>query len=61
MEKAKALDCDLQVEIFLSADTTPVPEQVPISGSVSPYAKQVISTMLSDDLGIDREAQIWTG
>lgn len=61
LEKAKALDCDLQVEVFLSADATSVPEQVRISGSISPYAKQVISTMLTDDLGIDREAQIWTG
>ena len=61
LEKAKALDCDLQVEVILSVDATPVPEQVRISGSVSPYAKQVISTMLTDDLGIDREAQIWTG
>ena len=61
LEKAKALDCDLQVEVFLSSDETPVPEQVRISGSVSPYAKQVISTMLTNDLGIDREAQIWTG
>lgn len=61
LEKAKALDCDLQVEVILSADATPVPERVHISGNVSPYAKQVISTMLTDDLGIDREAQIWTG
>ena len=61
LEKAKALNCDLQVEVILSADSTPVPEQVRISGSISPYAKQAISTMLTDDLGIDREAQIWTG
>lgn len=61
LEKAKALDCELQVEVFLSADATSVPEQVRISGNASPYAKQVISTMLTNDLGIDREAQIWTG
>lgn len=61
LEKAKALDCDLQVEVLLSDDATPVPEQVRISGNISPYAKQIISTFLTDDLGIDREAQIWTG
>ena len=61
LEKAKALNCDLQVEVILSSDATPVPEQVRISGSISPYAKQAISTMLTEDLGIDREAQIWTG
>lgn len=61
LEKAKALDCDLQVEVILSDDETPVPEQVRIGGRVSPYAKKVISTMLTNDLGIDQEAQIWTG
>lgn len=58
LDEAKALDCEVSVEVILSDDA--LPERVTISGDISPYAKQVISAMLTNELGIEREDQIWT-
>lgn len=60
LEEAKALGCDLTVEVVLADGDTPVPYRVRIAGEISPYAKQKLTTILSDTLGIQREEQIWT-
>ena len=60
LEEARALGCELTVEVVLSDGEIPVPSQVRLTGSVSPYAKGKLSTMLTDTLGIRREEQIWT-
>lgn len=58
-DEAKALDCNLTVEVILCEDT-PIPKQVRLTGEVSPYARQALSNILSERLGIKQEDQIWT-
>ena len=60
LDEAKALDCALTVEVILSDDDIPVPNTVTLSGDISPYARQVITTLLTERLGIKQEDQIWT-
>ncbi len=59
LAKADTLGAQVEVSVEISDDEVAVPSQVKITGAVSPYAKQVISQILTEDLGIDREAQIW--
>lgn len=61
LEKAAVLAPGLSVEVTLSEDELPVPCEVILSGEVSPYAKSSIQEILSTDLNIPKEAQIWTG
>lgn len=60
LDEAKALDCALTVEVILSEDEMPVPKQVRLTGDISPYARQTLSALLTERLGIEREDQIWT-
>ena len=60
LDEAKALDCDVTVEVVLSDDDMPVPKLVKLAGEVSPYARQTLSNFLTERLGIKREDQIWT-
>lgn len=59
LAKAEALDAQVEIKVEVTDEAVAVPCTVTIIGAVSPYAKQAISRMLTDDLGIDREAQIW--
>lgn len=59
LDKADALGVELTVEVELSADSIPVPSAVTLKGSVSPYARSVLSEYISDSLGIGTEAQTW--
>lgn len=60
LDKAAQLGVALTVEVELTEDTIPVPVRVRLSGNVSPYAKTRLQSILRDDLGIDKENQIWT-
>ena len=57
VDEAKALDCDLTVEVILSTDG--VPSQVKLAGEVSPYVRQTLTNLITERLGIKREDQIW--
>lgn len=59
MEKAKELNVDLAVQVEVSEDDMPMPESVCLTGSISPYAKTKLSELLTRDLGIKKENQIW--
>lgn len=61
LDKAKALSAELQVEVRVSDDPQPVPEEVRITGSVSPYVKAQLQSIIADDLGIPKEDQVWIG
>lgn len=60
LDKAQALELQLQVEVVLSQDDLPVPERVHLSGKASPYARARLQQILEQDLGISKENQIWT-
>lgn len=59
LEEAKKMDIDISVEVKLSESEPPKPDQVIITGIVSPYKKNVLSQYISDNLGISREKQKW--
>ncbi len=60
LDEAKVLGCTLTVEVILSTDDVPIPQQVRLTGEVSPYARQTLTNFISERLGIEREDQIWT-
>lgn len=59
LDKALALELQLQVEVVLSEDDIPVPAMVRISGKASPYARAMLQQIIEEDLQIDKENQIW--
>lgn len=59
LDKAQTLGAEIQVEIRVSGDSTPVPVSSEISGELSPYAKNQLKQILEMDLGIPEEDQIW--
>lgn len=59
LEKTKAMNVDLNVEVELSEDEVPMPAGVKLIGKVAPYAKSVLSDMIERDLNIPKECQIW--
>lgn len=59
LDKAKDLGLDLTVEVTLGDDD--VPEEVIIRGVASPYGKARLQQMITQDLGIAKENQLWIG
>ena len=60
LDKAGQMGVALTVRIALSDDAIPVPQKVWLQGNVSPYAKSRLQTVMEQELGIDKENQIWT-
>lgn len=61
LDKASSYRTKLEVQVTVGEGDTPVPESVRISGSISPYAKSQLQQILSDELGIPKERQLWIG
>lgn len=61
LEKASSLGANVTVCVELDANKHNIPVAVKISGVVSPYTKAQLAQKIANDLGIPREAQIWTG
>lgn len=59
LDKADALNVSLTVEVTLTEADIPVPCSVRLTGKVSPYAKGQLQTIIAEDLGIDKEHQVW--
>lgn len=60
LDKAAQMDVSLTVQVELSEDAIPVPKRVRLQGNISPYAKSRLQSIIREDLGIDKENQIWT-
>ena len=60
LDKAQALNTALEVEVTLSDDEIPIPIKVRLSGKASPYAKGQLQQIITEELGIEKENQIWT-
>lgn len=58
LDKAAKYGLALEVSVTLDEDTM-APVAVVITGTVSPFAKMELQTMLEEELGIPREAQTW--
>ena len=59
LDKASALQLDVDVDVFLTDDMPPAPDSIMISGNISPYNKQVFQAFLEDQIGLSKEQQIW--
>lgn len=59
LDKADSLGLNLEVEVTLNEDDPPLPISVELKGDVSPYAKNRLSALLENDLGIPKERQLW--
>lgn len=59
LDKAESLGAQLVVEVSVEGAEIPVPGAVRISGRITPYAKQMLETMLTQELGIEPEEQTW--
>lgn len=61
LDKADSFGADLTVEVILDSSEIPIPCGVRIAGEISPYGKSRLSQMITEDLEIALEDQIWTG
>ena len=61
MDKAKSFGAELTVEVRVDGSELPVPCAVRVSGSISPYGKKQLGSIIADELGIALEDQTWTG
>lgn len=59
LQKAQALRVDITAEVTVSDDIVPIPKRVYLSGTVSPYVRQQLQTMMEQELGIAKENQVW--
>lgn len=57
LDKAASYGADISVEIVLDPDL--VPAEAYIQGTISPYARSQMQKILSEDIGIAKEYQIW--
>lgn len=60
LEKAKALGAHIEVAVEVSDDDIPVPVGVCVTGTVAPYVKSQLQTVIEQQLGISKENQQWT-
>lgn len=61
LDKAEALGLDVEVEVSISTEGSPLPAAVHIHGKISPYAKAQLEAVLTEEFGIPKEDQQWTG
>ena len=59
LDKADSCGVQLDVEVILDQDNIPV--SVELSGRISPNVKAQISEMITENLGITKEHQLWIG
>ena len=59
LEEAKKMELDISVEVKLCDSDPPAPEQVIITGTASPYKKNLLRQFIVQNLGISREKQQW--
>jgi hypothetical protein len=60
LDKASLLELDISAEVLLDDSQPPSPKNVKIVGKASPYAKQRMLQIISDELGIPKENISWT-
>lgn len=61
LDKAAALNVNLETDITICREGTPIPERAVLYGQVSPYVKGQLMEILEKDLGIAKENQVWIG
>ncbi len=59
LDKAKQMGLQIAVEVALDEDNHSIPSVVKVTGSLSPYSKEILSGYIENTLGIAKEKQIW--
>lgn len=59
LDKAEQLDTELAVTVTLDDGALPTPVGITLTGNISPNSKKTLQDIITQDLGIPREAQIW--
>lgn len=59
LDKATALNLEVTAEVTMSNTDPPTPCAVTVRGIASPYAKQMLSQYIANELGIPEESQLW--
>ncbi len=59
LDKASSMGLNIEVEVTVSDTSPPAPVCIRISGTISPYAKQQLRSIISSDLGIPEDKQTW--
>lgn len=59
LDKALDLGLDVDVEVKLTDSDPPTPYQVILTGTASPYKKQMLSQYITENLGITQENLKW--
>ena len=59
LDKASKMGLQIAVEVALDENNHSIPCSVTISGSYSPYTKEILSGYITNSLGIAKEKQIW--
>lgn len=60
MDKAVSMNADLCVEVVMSEGDENLYESIILKGDTSPYVKEMLSKVITNDLGISVEAQQWS-
>ena len=58
--KAETMDAEIDAQVTLENDTLQIPKSITITGTVSPYIKRQLMDIISKDLGIPEDQQLWT-
>lgn len=61
LDIAESMGLDITVEVTLNGDNPPIPDAVCITGKVSPYDKLRLEEIITEQLNIPKENQIWIG
>lgn len=61
LDKATSLDVQVRSEIALAQEDVPVPKAVTIYGTLPPEKRAVLQELITKDLGIAKEDQMWIG
>lgn len=60
LDKARTYGTEIQVTVVVSGEDQPIPESCTIAGNLSPYVRQQLKKVITNDLGIPEENIVWT-
>ncbi len=58
-DRAAEFDAEITVDIVLSENAPHLPQQIMITGNISPYARKQLCEIIRDELGIPEDEQHW--
>ncbi len=60
LDKAAAMNASVQAQVILDPEPPYAPRSVILTGDASPYVRQQLQQMITQDLAIPKEAQTWS-